>query len=127
MVRDSISLKFLTPHGIHRDNWRFFPKIVFLLFLAAILNFCVKRKNAFIPEMVQNRAISAKFLTLGISAESSGNLPQKVVSFRFWNFCVKSKTHLSQKPCIFQHSHFDKIINAHWDAFPFLLQSNTPV
>ena len=39
----------------------FSQKIVFLPFLVAILNFCIKCKNAFISEMVQDGAISTKF------------------------------------------------------------------
>ena len=31
--------------GIHRVIWHFLPKIVFLTFLAAILNFCLKPKK----------------------------------------------------------------------------------
>ena len=43
----AISTKFFTPAGICRVYYRLFPKIVFPPLLAAILNFCVKCKNAF--------------------------------------------------------------------------------
>ena len=50
----AILMKFLT-HRVSAVYWRVFPKIVFLPFFAAILNFCVKRKIAFILETVQFR------------------------------------------------------------------------
>ena len=62
-----------------------FPKNCFPAILVAILNFCVKRKNAFILETVRDRAISTKFLTPRVSAtfftprlseESTGDFPK---------------------------------------------------
>ena len=78
-----ILLKFLTPPGYPQRQLAFFPKNRFPTVLGAILNFCVKQKNTFISETVQNRAFSAKFLTLGVSAESSGGFTQKLFSLRF--------------------------------------------
>ena len=53
-------------------------------FLAAILNFCVKRKNAFILETMRDRPISSKFFTPRVSAELSGDFSQKSLSHHFW-------------------------------------------
>ena len=45
MMRDRvISTKFLTPE-VCAVNWQFFPKTIFEPFLAAILNFYIKRKK----------------------------------------------------------------------------------
>ena len=41
----------------------FLPKMVFLPFLMAVLNFCVTYKNMFILETLRDRVISTKFLT----------------------------------------------------------------
>ena len=46
--------------------------IVFSPFLAAIFNFCIKCKNTFILEMVQDRAILTKYLAHRVYTESSG-------------------------------------------------------
>ena len=62
-----ISTKVLT-HRVSGVYWGFFAKIVFLPLLAAILNFCVKRKNMFISETERDRAILTKFLTHRVSA-----------------------------------------------------------
>ena len=48
-----------------------FPKIVFPLFLAAILNFCIKCKNMFISET-------------GRDAKFTGDFSQKSLSRHFW-------------------------------------------
>ena len=69
--------KIFGPKGTRRAIWRLFPKIVFPPFLLAILNFCVRHKKAFILEGVQDRAISVKFLSPRVSAESSGDIFQK--------------------------------------------------
>ena len=49
-----------------------------------------------------NGAISKKFWTHRVSAESTGNFSQKSLFCHFLvailNFCVKHKTHLSGKP-----------------------------
>ena len=67
-----------------------FPKI-----LAAILNFCVKRKNKFISETEQDRPISTKFLTHRVFAESINEFsPKKVfppLLAAILNFCVNRK------------------------------------
>ena len=64
----------MDPQFIRRVYWQLFEKIVFLSLLAAILNFCVKRKNQLISEMERDRAISTKFLTVIL------------------NFCTKCKS-----------------------------------
>ena len=49
------------------------------------LYFCVKHKNLFISEMERDRAISRKFLTCMILAESTGDSSsQKLFSCHFW-------------------------------------------
>ena len=70
--------------GVCGVYWRLFAKIVLLPLLAAVLNFCVKRQNVFISEMERDRAISAKFLTRMVSAESTGDFSQKSFSCHFW-------------------------------------------
>ena len=72
-----ISTKFLTPRVSAVSSGDFLPKIVFPPLLAAILNFCVNHKNAFISEMERDRAISAKFLTHRVSAVSIGDYSEK--------------------------------------------------
>ena len=62
---------------ISRLSRRLFQKIIFPPLLVAILNFCVKSKNAFISETQEDRAISTKFLTRRVSAESINDFPQK--------------------------------------------------
>ena len=52
--------------GIHRVICNFLPTIVFPPFFVAILNYCVKHKNIFISEMVQDRAISILLVMLGV-------------------------------------------------------------
>ena len=52
---------------MNRVHWQLFPKISFPPFLAAILNFCVKRKNKFILETVQDRDFDKIFDPQGIS------------------------------------------------------------
>ena len=71
------------PQGSCRVYWRLFAKIVFLPLLAAILNFCVKRKNLLISETERDRAISTKFLTHRVSAESTGDFSQKLFPATF--------------------------------------------
>ena len=44
-----ILMKFLAPR-LYAVIWHFFPKVVFLTVLVAILNVCVKCKDAFILE-----------------------------------------------------------------------------
>ena len=46
---------------------------ILISLLAAILNFYVKRINAFISEAEQHRAIAIKFLTDRVPAESINN------------------------------------------------------
>ena len=73
----------------------FLPKMVFLPFLTAILNICVKCKNAFILEMVRDTAISMKFLTHRVYTESPAIICQKSFYNHFLaailNFCIKCK------------------------------------
>ena len=80
----------------------FHKKINFPPLLAAILNFCVKYKSAFISETVQDRVISTKSWTRRVSAECTGNILRKSLSRHFLvailNFCIKQKTRLSGKP-----------------------------
>ena len=57
--------KILTPQDIRRVMGQFFPKNIFQLFLATILNFWVKGKYAFISETVRDRAILANFTPPG--------------------------------------------------------------
>ena len=77
MVRDrSILTKFFTCTVHTESTGDFSQKITFSPFLAAILNFCVKHKNAFILETVRDRAISMKILTHRVSAECSGDITQ---------------------------------------------------
>ena len=66
-----ISLKFLISR-VSRVYGRLFTKIAFPPLLAAILNFCVKRKSSLISETLQDRAISTKFWNCRVSAESTG-------------------------------------------------------
>ena len=63
--------------GYLQSHLATFCKHLFPQVLVAILNFCVKRKNTFILEIVQDRAISAKVLTPRISAESASDFFQK--------------------------------------------------
>ena len=67
-----------------------FQKSFSPLFLAAILNLCVKHKNEFISVTVQDRAILTKFLIPRISGDSSATFFQKSFSATL-NFCVKSQ------------------------------------
>ena len=109
-ARSSNFDEIFDPQGICRVYWRLFAKIVFLPLLAAVLNFFVKHKNAFISETEQDRAplltailnfcikcknvfiseterdraISTKFLTRRVSAESTGDFSQKSFSRHFW-------------------------------------------
>ena len=84
-VRDRVILtKFLTPRVSAESPSDFSPKIVFPPFLAAILNFSIKCKNAFISEMERHRVILMKFLTPRVSAESPGNFSPKAFSRHFW-------------------------------------------
>ena len=69
-VRDrGILLKFSTPK-VSRVYWQLFTKIAFPPLLAAILNFCVKCKSAFISETVQDGAILTKFLICRVYMQS---------------------------------------------------------
>ena len=62
----------------------FSQKIVFPPLLAAVLNFCVKRKSPLISEIERDRANSTKFLTHRVAAESTANFSQKSFSCHFW-------------------------------------------
>ena len=55
-----ISMKYLA-HRVSAESTGGFPKNRFPAILAAMLNFCVKRKNAFILGTVLDRAISTNF------------------------------------------------------------------
>ena len=61
------------PQVICRVYRQLFPKIIFP-FLAAILDLCIKPQNAFILEMVQDRAILTTFLTPRLCGESTGEV-----------------------------------------------------
>ena len=62
----AISMNFLTCRACVVISW-VLPEIIFLPFLAAILKFCVKYKNAFISETVLDRTISTNFFGQGIT------------------------------------------------------------
>ena len=64
------------PQGIGRVNWQFFPRIVFPTFLAAILNFCVKRKNPVIRETVRQSDFSEIFGPPGYSPSKMAIFPK---------------------------------------------------
>ena len=72
-------------------------------FLAAILNFCVKHKNAFISEMVQDREILTKLFSHRVFTESIGTFSHKSffrpILASILNICVNTKMQLSWKPC----------------------------
>ena len=95
-VRQSDFDKIFDPQGMCRVYWRLFAKITFPPLLAAILNFYVKRKSAFILETVRHRAISMKFWTHKVSAQSAGDFMQKIAFLpllsAILNFCVKHKS-----------------------------------
>ena len=78
-----ILTKFLTCRLSAESTGDFPQKSLSRHFLAAILNFCVKRKHTFILEMVQDRAILIKFLTCRVSAEYTGNISQKSLCRHF--------------------------------------------
>ena len=67
------------PYVEYLKACSFFPQL-----LAAILNFCIKCKNVFISEIERDRAILTKFLIGRVSAESTGEFPQKSFSRHFW-------------------------------------------
>ena len=76
-------------------------KFQFSPLLAAILNFCKKRKNVKILETVRDRAISTEFFTHTVV----GKYLYKIEKFQFspllaviLNFCEKQKILISQKP-----------------------------
>ena len=77
-----ISTKNFT-HRVSAESTGDFPKNRFLPLLEAILNFCVKRRNAFISESERDRAISTTFLTHRICAESIDNISQNTFSCHF--------------------------------------------
>ena len=70
-VRWSDFEKIFGPQGIHRVICHFSPKIVFLQFLATILNFCINCTNAYTSKTVQDRAISMKVLAHRVYPESA--------------------------------------------------------
>ena len=76
-VKDGdISTNFIYPWGSCRVCWQNFVKLIFPLFFVAILKFCIKCKNTFIFETVQDRAILTKILTA------------LMVYWRLFNTCV---------------------------------------
>ena len=83
-------MKFLTHRISAESTGDFSQNIAFPPLLAAILNFCVKRKSVFILETVQDRSILMKFLTHRVSAESTGYISQKFLA-AILNFCIKCK------------------------------------
>ena len=96
-------VKIFHAQGICRLYYQLVPKIVFSPFVAAILNFYVKRKNALISEMVRDRAIFDKIFNAQDICRLYCQLVPKIVFSPFLaailNFCVKRKMHLSQKWC----------------------------
>ena len=66
----AILMKFLTCRVSVECTGEFLQNNVFPPLLAAILNFCVKRKNTCISEVEQYRAIAMTFLTHRVPAES---------------------------------------------------------
>ena len=82
--RDRATLmKFLTHRVCDKSTGDFYQKKIFRPLLAAILNFCVKHKSPIISEMERDRAISTKFLTHRVSAESTADFSQKLFSCTF--------------------------------------------
>ena len=77
-----ISMKFLT-HRASEESSVNFPQKSFLPLLAAILNFCIKRKKKNM-ETERDRVISIKFLTHRISVESTGDSSKKLFSRHLW-------------------------------------------
>ena len=72
-----------------RVNWRLFPKIVFLPKIwRPSWTFA---KNAFISDMVRDRAILTKFLTNRVSAELYQRIVFPLLLAAILNFCVKRK------------------------------------
>ena len=70
-ARQSNFDKIFDPQDTHRIICNCLPKFVFSPFLATILNFCIKCKNAFISETVCDGAILMKFLTRRVCTESA--------------------------------------------------------
>ena len=90
-----ILTKFLTHRVSAEFTGDFFAKVAFLQFLAANLHFCVKCKNAFISETLQDRVIMTKFLIHTISAESTGDFRKNAFPpflAAILNFCFKRRT-----------------------------------
>ena len=83
LITERDFVEIFDPQGVCGVYWQLFTKIVFPPLLAAILNFCVKRKNPLISETEQDRAISTKFLIHRVSAES--------LLVTIWNFCIIRK------------------------------------
>ena len=91
------------PQGMSRVNWWLLPKIVFQPFLAAILDFCEKRKNAFISGKERDRAISMKFLTHWVSAEYTGEFLTKCFAAIFGShleFLCKTQIRIYLGNCV---------------------------
>ena len=80
-MRDRVILTKNFNPWVSTVIWHFCPKIVFPAILAAILNFCVKHKNAFISETRPDRAI---LMTPRVYTESLANFCQKLFSRNFW-------------------------------------------
>ena len=83
------------PQGVCGVYWQLFAKIVFPPLLAAILNFCVKRKNVFISETERDRAISKKFLThreSGVYWRLFAKIVFPPLLAAILNFCIKHKS-----------------------------------
>ena len=86
MERDrAISMKSLTHRVSAECTGNFSQKNDFPPFLVAILNFCVKHKNAFISETERDRMISTKCLTHRVPLKSVGDFSQKSFSCKSGN------------------------------------------
>ena len=83
--------------------WYFFPKLVFQPILAALLNFPVNCKNAFIWETVQNRAILMNFSGPPGYMESHLTLfakyPFPAISDGYLKFLCKTQKHIYLGSC----------------------------
>ena len=123
-----ISTNFLN-HRVSAETTGDFLQNNISAILAAILNFCVKRKNTFISETERDRAISTKFLTHRVFASSTGDLLQNRFPATFGGHL--EFLHKMQK-CIYigngaRYSDFDEIFDpqsisrVYWRLFPKII------
>ena len=92
-VRDrAISTEFLTHRVVEKYSIQNLKNFQFSPFLAAILNFCEKRKNLNISETVRDRAIWTEFLTHRVVEEYSvQNFQFSPLLAAILDFCGKPK------------------------------------